>query len=93
MPFTLSKVLKVNKSYPEILLEVDNGSVTVDVTYTVIALESMTENTATVWYQRTVSGVMSALKQTFSFQYSGDGNPIEEGERALMEHMKKAGVS
>ncbi|HBU5925266.1 TPA: hypothetical protein L9K60_000041 [Klebsiella quasipneumoniae subsp. quasipneumoniae] len=91
MPFTISKILKVNKSYPEILLEVDNGSVEVDVTYTVIALESMTANTVTVWYQRTVSGVMSALKQPFSFQYSGNGNPIDEAESALRIYMEKSG--
>lgn len=93
MSFTLSKELKVNKAYPEILLEVENGTEIVDVTYEVMALESMSANTVTVWYQRSVGGGTSALKRTFSFQYSGDGNPIEEGERALMEHMKKAGVS
>jgi hypothetical protein len=91
MPFTLSKELKVNKAYPEILLEVENGTEVVDVTYTVIALESMSGSAVTVWYQRSVGGVTSALKRTFSFQYSGNGNPIDEAESALRIYMEKSG--
>ena len=91
MSFNISKKLKTSVSYPEIFLEVENGFATVEITYHVIALESMVGNTVTVWYSRTVDGVTSALKQPFSFEYSGSGNPVEEAEIYLEEYMSKEG--
>ncbi|HEJ7836917.1 TPA: hypothetical protein SMH97_004421 [Serratia marcescens] len=83
MSFVIRKKLQVNKSYPDLLLEIHGGTEDTDVTYEVIALERMAGTSATVWYTFSVGGVTSGWKRTFDFIYSGVGNPLEEGERAL----------
>ncbi|MEG7424419.1 hypothetical protein V6E20_10765 [Serratia marcescens] len=87
MSFVIRKTLQVNKSYPELLLEIPGATEDVDVTYEVIALERMAGTTATVWYTFSVDGVTSGWKRQFDFQYDGTGSPIEEGERALKSYL------
>lgn len=87
MPFTITQNLTVNKSYPELLLEVDDGVSSVEVTYEVIALERMSGTTATVWYTSSVNGQTSAWKRQFDFEYDGTGNPVDSGEEALKNYL------
>ncbi|MDE5234318.1 hypothetical protein GST45_17825 [Serratia marcescens] len=85
MSFTITQKLAVNKSYPELLLETDEGFEDAEVTYEVVALERMSGTTATVWYTHSVDGQTSAWKRQFDFEYDGTGSPIEAGELALKE--------
>lgn len=87
MSFTVTTILKVNQSYPEILLEVASGERSVDITYEVIAIERVTDGVATVWYTRTVDGVTSPWNQIFEFKYSGTTISLDEAESALKQSL------
>lgn len=82
MSFTLTKVLRVNKSYPDLLLEVADGTEEVGVTYEVIAVE-LNGNTGKAGYVVSVGGVTSAQVKSIEFNYSGNGNPSNEAGMAL----------
>lgn len=83
MSFTLSKTVSVSKSYPDLFLEVANGTETLDVTYEVT---NVMINGAVGRAEYTVSagGVASGMVRYLDFTYSGTGNPTSEAETALL---------
>ncbi|WP_373392783.1 hypothetical protein ACEPRU_17840 [Raoultella ornithinolytica] len=87
MSFTLIKLLRVNKSYPDLLLEVADGTEEVGVTYEVITAE-LNGNTGKAGYTVSVVGVTSAQVKSIEFNYSGNGNPVTEAEMALKSLMQ-----
>lgn len=82
MSFTLSKTVSVSKSYPDLFLEIANGTETLGVTYEVT---NVTVNGTVGRAEYTVSagGVISGMVRYYDFTYSGTGNPTTEAETAL----------
>lgn len=84
MAFTLSKVVS-SADYYGALGIVDTSAAsekTVDVTYEAVRLDSLIGTVARVIYTTRV-GTSNAIFNEFEFEYSGTGNPLEEGETAL----------
>lgn len=86
MSFTLSKTVSVSKSYPDLFLEIANGTETLDVTY---EITNVTVNGAVGRAEYTVSagGVTSGSVRHYDFTYSGTGNPTTEAEAALKDYL------
>lgn len=84
MSFTLSKTVSVNKSYPDLFLEVPNGTEEIDVTYEVTNV-TINGTTGKAEYTVTAGGMISGMVRYMNFTYSGTGNPTTEAESALQE--------
>ncbi|HBS6225112.1 TPA: hypothetical protein MAM03_004241 [Klebsiella pneumoniae] len=82
MSFTLSKTVSVSKSYPDLFLEIANGTETLDVTYEVTNV-TVNGTLGRVEYTVTTGGVTSGSVRHYDFTYSGTGNPTTEAEAAL----------
>ena len=87
MSLTLTKVLRVNRSYPDLLLEVADGTEEVSITYEVTTVE-LNGNTGKAGYTVSVGGVTSAQVKSIEFNYSSNGNPVTEAEMALKSLMQ-----
>ena len=91
MSFTLTKVLRVNRSYPDLLLEVADGTEEVGVTYEVITVE-LNGNTGKAGYTVSVGDARPGMTRSFDFTYSGNGNPTAEAESRLNEAVSPLAV-
>ncbi|HBS6225002.1 hypothetical protein ACR9Z5_17435 [Klebsiella pneumoniae] len=86
MSFTLSKTVSVSKSYPDLFLEIANGTETLDVTYEVTNV-TVNGTVGRAEYTVTTGGVTSGSVRHYDFTYSGTGNPTQEAETALKSSM------
>lgn len=86
MAFSVTQKLAVSKSYPGMVLEVPQGEEDTEVTYTATSINSFSpDGMCTINYTITISGETSVWIRQFEFKYSGTGNPVEEGESALLK--------
>ncbi|HGM7539555.1 hypothetical protein [Serratia marcescens] len=83
MSFSITRELTVAKSYPELVMQVDDGTEEVAVTYEVISLESLLGSDGVINYTVSIGGIESPWVRQLTFKYSGAGNPLTEGEAAL----------
>ncbi|HEB4989490.1 hypothetical protein [Klebsiella grimontii] len=82
MSFTIAKSIPCSKYYPDYGIAVDDGTDTVEMTITVVSVDSLSASACTVNYVVEIGGVKSPYAQ-FTFDYAG-GNPLTEGEAALI---------
>lgn len=87
MSFTLSKTVPVSKSYPDLFLEIENGTETLDVTYEVTNV-TVNGTVGRAEYTVTAGDVTSGMVRYLDFTYSGTGNPTTEAEAALKDHLE-----
>ncbi|EPC3763720.1 hypothetical protein [Klebsiella michiganensis] len=81
MSFTITKSIACSKYYPDYGIAVDNGTEEVELTVTVVSVDSLSASACTVNYVVEIGGVKSPYVQ-FTFEYAG-GNPLTEAEAAL----------
>lgn len=87
MAIIITKELLKSKSYPELMLEVPQGTERVAVTYTVESIESITNGQGVVNYSISVEGEKSPAWRRWSFPYDGKANPFEAAEKALKAYL------
>jgi hypothetical protein len=87
MSFTLSETVSVSKSYPDLFLEIANGTETRDVTYEITNV-TVNGTVGRAEYTVTTGGVTSGSVRHYDFTYSGTGNPTTEAEAALMAYLE-----
>ena len=87
MSFTLSKTVSVSKSYPDLFLEIANGTETLDVTYEITNV-TVNGTVGRAEYTVTTGGVTSGSVRHYDFTYSGTGNPAAEAEAGLKDHLE-----
>ena len=87
MSFTLSKTVSVSKSYPDLFLEIANGTETIDVTYEVTNV-TINGTVGRAEYTVTADSVTSGMVRYLDFTYSGAGNPTSEAEAALKTRLE-----
>lgn len=84
MPFTISKTVPSVKSYPALLgAAVKCPEETLQVTYAVTSLVSLSGKQGVAEYTVTPEGFDHSGVGVLEFEYSGIGNPFEEAEIAL----------
>ncbi|EPH3431438.1 hypothetical protein PJU52_000589 [Klebsiella michiganensis] len=81
MSFIIKKSIPCSKYYPDYGIAVDDGTEEVDLTVTVVSVDSLSALACTVNYVVETGGVKSPYAQ-FTFDYAG-GNPLTEAEAAL----------
>lgn len=82
MSFTISTTTDERVCYPKLEVTLPSTVATIEVTYEVTGLTGLSGTTATAQYFATVNGTRSSVL-SFTFEYSGTGNPIDEAEAAL----------
>ncbi len=89
MSFTIQKTLTSYSSYPSIGLidPLSEALKTVDVTYSVIRLDSLIGNSARVVYTSCI-GDSPKRFDFFDFEFSGSGDIVSEAELKLENHLK-----
>ncbi len=88
MSVTISRVLEKQTTYPGLRLTVPAGTESVDVTYTAIGVSSFDGVKVTALFSVAVGDEKSPFDYSFTFQYSGSGNPLDEAEPALTASLK-----
>ena len=81
MSFIIKKSIPCSKYYPDYGIAVDDGTEEVDLTVTVVSVDSLSALPCTENYVVETGGVKSPYAQ-FTFDYAG-GNPLTEAEAAL----------
>ncbi|HEB4990149.1 TPA: hypothetical protein R0E75_005329 [Klebsiella michiganensis] len=81
MSFLIKKSIPCSKYYPGYGIAVDDGREEVELTVTVVSVDSLSASACTVNYVVETDGVKSPYAQ-FTFDYAG-GNPLTEAEAAL----------
>lgn len=87
MAIIINKELLISKSYPELILEVPQGSERVAVTYTVESIESITNGQGVINYSISVAGEKSPAWRQWAFPYDGKASPFEAAEAALKQYL------
>ncbi|CAM3691358.1 hypothetical protein SB5544_01100 [Klebsiella variicola] len=84
MSVTISRVLEKQTTYPGLRLTVPGGTESVDVTYTATGISNFDGTNVTALFSVAVGNEKSPFDYSFTFQYSGSGNPLDEAEPALI---------
>ncbi|ASZ78811.1 hypothetical protein 2050H1_045 [Serratia phage 2050H1] len=87
MSIKILKEIAVSKSFPELSLEISQGTEKVEVTYTVESIESITNGQGTINYSISVAGEKSPAWRKLSFPYDGGSNPFDTAESALEAYL------
>ncbi|ENJ8540578.1 TPA: hypothetical protein ACM2MD_002098 [Raoultella planticola] len=88
MSFTLKHTATPLKKYEEFSgAAVSCAPETVEVKYTIIGLFSMSNGVATVDFEMSLPGGVTAGYRQFSFDYAGSENPLVIAETELQKHL------
>lgn len=83
MSVTIRRELEKQITYPGLRLTVPGGTETVNVTYTATGISNFDGTNVTALFSVAVGNEKSPFDYSFTFQYSGSGNPLDEAEPAL----------
>ncbi len=83
MSVTIRRELEKQITYPGLRLTVSGGTESVDVTYTATGISNFDGTNVTALFSVVVGNEKSPFDYSFTFQYSGSGNPLDEAEPAL----------
>ncbi|EPY5534689.1 MULTISPECIES: hypothetical protein [Klebsiella pneumoniae complex] len=83
MSVTIRRELEKQITYPGLRLTVQGGTESVNVTYTATGISNFDGTNVTALFSVAVGNEKSPFDYSFTFQYSGSGNPLDEAEPAL----------
>lgn len=83
MSVTIRRELEKQITYPGLRLTVPGGTESVDVTYTATGISNFDGTNVTALFSVTVGNEKGPFDYSFTFLYSGSGNPLDEAEPAL----------
>ncbi|HBW2749354.1 hypothetical protein [Klebsiella variicola] len=83
MSVTIRRELEKQITYPGLRLTVPGGAESVDVTYTATGISNFDGTNVTALFSVAIGNEKSPFDYSFTFQYSGSGNPLDEAEPAL----------
>lgn len=84
MSVTIRRELEKQITYPGLRLTVQGGTESVNVTYTATGISNFDGTNVTALFSVAVGNERSPFDYSFTFQYSGSGNPLDEAEPALI---------
>lgn len=88
MAFTINQKLSRQSFYKEIGVYVDDGVEDVPVTYEYSGLSGYDGTTVSATYKVSVNGSVASNAYRFSFDYTGDANPISVAEDKLKSFLE-----
>lgn len=88
MSFTITKTMQVVKSYPEFGILFNGDVEQKSVQYTAEALSSLSSTMGTAIFRVQIDGISQPGTFVHDFVYSGDGNPLDEAEKSLLEYLE-----
>ncbi|HGW4305862.1 TPA: hypothetical protein ACNIEN_001957 [Klebsiella pneumoniae] len=83
MSVTIRRELEKQITYPGLRLTVQGGTESVNVTYTATGISNFDGTNVTALFSVAVGNEKSPFDYSFTFQYSGSGNPLDEAEPVL----------
>lgn len=89
MSFTLNKQFNTFKQIPGLGITCPAEVENIEVTYTVVGVTDIRENSATVTYTTSIQGVEQKGSGLFSFDFVDINNIISDGERALHDYLSQ----
>ena len=82
MSFVKKQTLNKSILYPQLDIAIENGSESVEVTYTADSIMSMSGSDAVVAFRVLIGDVVAPSMIPFAFTYSGAGDVLSEAESA-----------
>ena len=83
MSVTIRRELEKQITSPGLRLTVQGGTESVNVTYTATGISNFDGTNVTALFSVAVGNEKSPFDYSFTFQYSGSGNPLDEAEPVL----------
>ena len=87
MSITVSQKILTSTQYDNLGVIAATEATSVDVTYTVVNVDSITSSEATAYFDVSIGGNKTNKRFALRFSYSGSGNPLDQAESALKTYL------
>ena len=87
MSITVTQQIIKSTDYGSLGVITDLTPASVDVTYSVNSLTSLSDQNATATFDVQIGGLPTSKRLTFQYKYTGTGNPLDQAEEALKSYL------